>query len=76
MLATYDHPSLGQVRGVASPLKVSNFDPRYTAAPPYDGDRDEILREIGLDKAAVRSLDEEGAFGTPALAPTQVQPPT
>jgi crotonobetainyl-CoA:carnitine CoA-transferase CaiB-like acyl-CoA transferase len=76
MLAMYDHPGLGSVRSIASPLKVANFDPHYTAAPRYDGDRNAILSEIGLDQAAVRRLEEEGAFGTPGLAPAAVQPAT
>jgi crotonobetainyl-CoA:carnitine CoA-transferase CaiB-like acyl-CoA transferase len=76
MLASYEHPSLGSVRSVGSPLKVSDFDPHYSAAPRYHSDRDAILTEIGLDRVAVRALDEEGAFGTPSVPPAQVQPAT
>lgn len=76
MLATYEHPTLGQVRSVGSPLRASDFDPQYRPAPRYADDRDAVLKEIGLDQAAIDALEDEGAFGQELKKPTPVQPIT
>lgn len=63
MLASYDHPQLGAVRGVGLPLKASGFAPEYRSAPRLGADAAELLAEIGYDGAAVASLTQRGAFG-------------
>ena len=76
MLAAYHHPTLGTVRSVGTPLKVSDFEPQYRPAPHYADDRDAILNEIGLDQAAIDALEDEGAFGQELKKPTSAQPVT
>ena len=63
MLASYTQPVLGAVSSIGSPLRVSDFDPAYRAAPRYDQDRDAILEGIGLDRATIEALERDGAFG-------------
>ena len=63
MLATYDHPRLGEVRSVGLPLRVSGFDPTYRASPALGGDEADLLAELGFDDADVARLREAGAFG-------------
>jgi crotonobetainyl-CoA:carnitine CoA-transferase CaiB-like acyl-CoA transferase len=63
MLAAYEHPRLGVVRGVGLPLHVSGYTPRYRASPALGGDAADLLAELGYDEAEVGSLEEEGAFG-------------
>lgn len=63
MLVEYEQEGLGTVRSVGSPLKTSGFTPHYEAAPLFDGDRTELLAALGYDAAAMRSLEEAGAFG-------------
>jgi crotonobetainyl-CoA:carnitine CoA-transferase CaiB-like acyl-CoA transferase len=63
MLATYDHPQLGEVRSVGLPLRVSRFSPTYRSSPPLGADRVALLAELGFDDAEVARLTESGAFG-------------
>jgi len=63
MLVEYDQPTFGTVRSVGTPLKTADFTPEYRAAPQYDRDRTDLLMMLGHDKAAIRSLEEAGAFG-------------
>jgi crotonobetainyl-CoA:carnitine CoA-transferase CaiB-like acyl-CoA transferase len=65
MLAGYDHPWLGAVRGVGLPLKTSGFVPNYRPAPALGGDAAALLAEIGYDEPEVAGLSRLGAFGSP-----------
>jgi crotonobetainyl-CoA:carnitine CoA-transferase CaiB-like acyl-CoA transferase len=63
MLAAYEHPRLGEVRGVGLPLRVSGFTPTYSVAPVLGADEAGLLSELGFDDAEVARLKETGAFG-------------
>ena len=50
MLVEVDDPTMGSLKLAGNPMKVSAF-PDPTSRPPapdLDGDRDRILRELGL----------------------------
>ena len=70
MLASYDHPALGQVNSVGLPLRVSGFTPHYHPSPALGSDLTELLAELGFDDAEIVSLAEAGAFGTLSSART------
>jgi crotonobetainyl-CoA:carnitine CoA-transferase CaiB-like acyl-CoA transferase len=63
MLAAYEHPRLGTVRGIGLPLRVSGFRPRYGASPALGADAADLLAELGFDEAAIARLADAGAFG-------------
>ena len=63
----YDHPTLGRVRRVASPLRVADGPREAGPAPSRGADTDAVMRELGgLDDAAIGELRRRGAFGHPA----------
>ena len=73
-----DHPQLAlaggcadveyggeQVRTVASPFRLHGTPARVRRDPPELGrDRDAILADFGFDDAEIRTLRDEGAFGS------------
>jgi crotonobetainyl-CoA:carnitine CoA-transferase CaiB-like acyl-CoA transferase len=63
MLAAYDHPRLGAVRSVGSPLRASDFIPTYAAAPDLAADTADLLDTLGYDKREIARLTRAGAFG-------------
>jgi crotonobetainyl-CoA:carnitine CoA-transferase CaiB-like acyl-CoA transferase len=63
LLANYDHPSLGEVRGVGAPFVVGEFQPEYRAGPALDGDRESLLAWLGYGVQEVEQLTVGGAFG-------------
>jgi crotonobetainyl-CoA:carnitine CoA-transferase CaiB-like acyl-CoA transferase len=63
MFGSYEHPLLGTVRAVGTPIRVAGFQPSFEAAPPLDGDRLEILSSVGYSPAEIASLAGAGAFG-------------
>jgi len=63
MLASYEHPQLGTVRGIGLPLRVLGFTPSYRASPALGADAPDLLTELGLDEAAIARLADAGAFG-------------
>jgi crotonobetainyl-CoA:carnitine CoA-transferase CaiB-like acyl-CoA transferase len=68
-----DHPRMGEIRHVASALRVGG-----PAAPPRPGPaRGEhtraVLREWGCDDEWIDHLASEGAFGMPTTSPTTTQ---
>jgi crotonobetainyl-CoA:carnitine CoA-transferase CaiB-like acyl-CoA transferase len=63
MLASYEHPRLGSVRGVGLPLRVSGFAPSYRASPALGADAADLLAELGFDESAIARLTDAGAFG-------------
>jgi crotonobetainyl-CoA:carnitine CoA-transferase CaiB-like acyl-CoA transferase len=60
-----DHPTLGAVRQVASPLRLGDEAPNRRA--PFRGEHTEsVLAEVcGYSPDRVRELDEAGVFGNP-----------
>ena len=64
-----DHPTLGPVRQIASPLRLSG-----PASPPARGPRrgehtEQVMAEIcGYDTARIAQLRAKGAFGAPPAA--------
>jgi crotonobetainyl-CoA:carnitine CoA-transferase CaiB-like acyl-CoA transferase len=64
-LVGYDHPALGRVRRVASPLRVGDGPRAASPAPRRGADTDAVMRELaGLDSAAIAALRGRGAFGS------------
>jgi crotonobetainyl-CoA:carnitine CoA-transferase CaiB-like acyl-CoA transferase len=63
MLASYHHPVHGEVRGIGLPIAVDGFHPEYRPGPSLGGDRDRILREMGVSEDETRALARGGAFG-------------
>jgi crotonobetainyl-CoA:carnitine CoA-transferase CaiB-like acyl-CoA transferase len=65
-----EHPRLGTVRQVASPLRLSG-EPRPLARAPFRGEHtEEVLVELcGYSPEQVRELAEAGVFGEPAAVP-------
>jgi len=62
-----EHPRLGTVRHVASPLRMAEGGaaPAVALAPRRGEHQSEILRELGYDAARTASLAAAGAFGPP-----------
>jgi crotonobetainyl-CoA:carnitine CoA-transferase CaiB-like acyl-CoA transferase len=73
MLGVYEHPVLGTVRSLGLPIRLTDFEPAYRAAPTLGGDAADLLREAGYDEAEVDRLAGEGAFGS--IAPTGTAEP-
>jgi crotonobetainyl-CoA:carnitine CoA-transferase CaiB-like acyl-CoA transferase len=66
-LVSYDHPTLGRVRRVASPLRLAGAPREAVPAPRRGADTDAVMRELGgLDDAAIDDLRRRGAFGSAA----------
>lgn len=66
MLAAYEHPVMGNVRSIGSPLRLGEFEPTYVPGPRLDGDRTQILASLGYSEADCARLEQDGAFGSPA----------
>ena len=63
MTVDLPHPLAGNVRVVASPLKLSATPVQYRLAPPLLGaDTDAVLREFGLDEAAIALLRQTSSI--------------
>ncbi len=63
-LASYEHPALGTVRQVATPLRLSGETVAMERAPRRGEHTDEVLRELcGYDAARVQALRDAGAIG-------------
>lgn len=57
-------PALGQVRSVASALRVGTREEPHRRAPHYDEHREEVLRDLlGYDDQRISDLDRSAAFG-------------
>jgi crotonobetainyl-CoA:carnitine CoA-transferase CaiB-like acyl-CoA transferase len=61
----YEHPRLGTVRHVASPLRLSGSVPPVRAAPERGEDTERVLVELcGYEPARVQELAVAGVFGS------------
>ncbi|GAB2800138.1 CaiB/BaiF CoA transferase family protein [Streptomyces daliensis] len=62
MVTETRHPTAGDVRMVASPLKLSASPPRVRSAPPLHGEHtDGILEAMGVDGTRIAGLRARGA---------------
>ena len=60
----YEHPQLGTVRQVASPLRLSGEEPPVRPAPARGEDTEQVLVELcGYESARVQELAAAGVFG-------------
>lgn len=66
-----EHPELGTVRQIASPLRLSG-EPNPLDRGPYRGEHtDELLRDLcGYSDEQIASLRADGAFGVAGEVPT------
>jgi crotonobetainyl-CoA:carnitine CoA-transferase CaiB-like acyl-CoA transferase len=63
-LVEYEHPQLGTVRQVASPLRLSDAEPPARRAPARGEHTEWALVELcGYPDERLRELDEAGVFG-------------
>ncbi len=66
-LVEYDHPRLGRVRQVASPLRLSDAEPPVQRAPARGEQTHELLRELcSYEPARLEELAAAGVFGNRA----------
>jgi crotonobetainyl-CoA:carnitine CoA-transferase CaiB-like acyl-CoA transferase len=62
-LIEYDHPQLGAVRSLGTPIRYSDFAAEPHAAPSLGQARLSLLEEIGINAKETRALERLGAFG-------------
>jgi crotonobetainyl-CoA:carnitine CoA-transferase CaiB-like acyl-CoA transferase len=66
LIVETEHPRLGTVRQVASPVRVGDPRTAHRRAPRLGEDAEEILHGLlGLDAERVEDLRRSGAFGAP-----------
>jgi crotonobetainyl-CoA:carnitine CoA-transferase CaiB-like acyl-CoA transferase len=62
-LVEYEHPRLGTVRQVATPLRLSGDEPAVRPAPTRGADTEQVLMELcGYEPVRVRELAKAGVF--------------
>ena len=62
----YEHPTLGVVRGPASPFRLSGGAPPAARGPMLGEHTHDVLRDLcGYDEERLRDLAAAGVFGTP-----------
>lgn len=60
------HPTVGMVRQIGSPMRMSATPPRIDRAGPLLGEHSiEVLEEIGYSTEEIRRFTEAGVIGTP-----------
>jgi crotonobetainyl-CoA:carnitine CoA-transferase CaiB-like acyl-CoA transferase len=75
-VAGYEHPEFGQVRHVASPLRVGAAPARMRRAPRRGEDSADVLASVcGYSPEALRELEASGALGDVPLEPDDGAPP-
>jgi len=63
-LVEYEHPELGRVRQVATPLRLSGPEPPVRPAPARGEHTEEVLARLcGYDSDRIRALTDSGVFG-------------
>jgi crotonobetainyl-CoA:carnitine CoA-transferase CaiB-like acyl-CoA transferase len=62
MVQELPHPTLGRVKGLGNPVKMSRTPPvMRTVAPALGEDTEAILREAGLEDGEIAALRAQGA---------------
>ncbi|MFD5538473.1 CaiB/BaiF CoA transferase family protein, partial [Streptomyces sp. NPDC127079] len=62
MVVELDHPTVGKLRTLGSPLKLGNTPTRFRSAPPLIGQHtDEVLAEAGYTPEQIADLHAAGA---------------
>jgi len=73
-LVEYEHPRLGPVRQVASPLRLSGPEPPVRPAPARGEHTEQVLVELcGYEPERVHELAASGVFGVEAKGGTDAQ---
>jgi crotonobetainyl-CoA:carnitine CoA-transferase CaiB-like acyl-CoA transferase len=73
-LVEYEHPALGPVRQVASPLRLSDAEAPLRPAPWRGEHTEEVLVELcGYARERVRELGKAGVFGDQAKGEVNAQ---
>jgi crotonobetainyl-CoA:carnitine CoA-transferase CaiB-like acyl-CoA transferase len=63
MVAELQHPTVGPIRVVGSPIKLSNTPPSIRTPPPTLGQhREAILTELGYDRQSIEALATSGVI--------------
>jgi len=63
MVAELDHPTVGRLRAVASPVKLSSHPPTVRTAPPIQGEHtDAVLGQMGYGPAAIERFRAAGVI--------------
>ena len=64
MVVDVDHPALGRIRALGSPIKMSATPPEVRRRAPQLGEHtDEILQDLGMTSDEIDSLRVDGAVG-------------
>lgn len=62
-IISYDHPSFGQIRQLASPINMSETPATYRLpAPEFGQHTEEVLLECGYSWEDIAQLKEEGVI--------------
>jgi len=74
MIVEYDHPTLGMVRSINTPVKVGDEVPPAHRAPLRNEHAPAILQHLlGYDETKIAKLTDDGAFGAiPSLSSQSV----
>ena len=57
MVVDVDHPTLGRLRTLGSPIKMSGTPPRVGRRAPLLGEHtEEVLREAGFDETEIAAI--------------------
>ena len=65
MVVELDHPTLGKVKQVGIPFKMSETQPEVRSMPPLTGQHtEEILLELGYTKADIKKMKDAGQVKT------------
>lgn len=69
MVVERDHPTMGTVRLLGLPVKLSDTPGDIHRTPPLLGQHtDEVLRDIGFSEAEIQGYRDTGIIGTPGRA--------
>jgi crotonobetainyl-CoA:carnitine CoA-transferase CaiB-like acyl-CoA transferase len=64
MIATFDHPTFGQIMTPGTPIKIGSHHPKYRKAPDLGEDTEAVLQRIlGYSPDKIERLARLGAFG-------------
>ncbi|MGA3036422.1 MAG: CoA transferase [Vulcanimicrobiaceae bacterium] len=74
MIVEYDHPTLGRVRSIGTPVKVGDEIPEAHRAPLRNEHAATILRDLlHYDDTKIASLETDGAFGQASSTEALIQ---